>query len=112
MFQVFEPILDLFLNIANNGFRTGGKKGFLFLKPDFFFADFRVVTVCPGELGDYLHLPNWHLSLFPLHLQCIGAGFLTSNALASSEALAHLKGKCRYSDKQTDRRFTVDPDWS
>ena len=93
--------MGLVLNIANNGFITGGEKVFSFLKPGFFFAGFRVVTVCPGGLGKIFSFPQTGAFCYFLHLQFIGAGSLTSNALASSGALAYLKGKRRHSDKQT-----------
>ena len=78
-----------------------GKRFFLFLKPGFFFAGFRVVTVCPGGLGEIIFSFPQTGAFCYLHLQLIRAGSVTSNALASSGALAYLKGKRRHSDKQT-----------
>ena len=54
----------LVLNIANDGFKTGGEKGFSFPETGFFFAVFRVVTVCPGGLGDFFFPSNWYFSIF------------------------------------------------
>ena len=57
-----------------------GKKVFIFPETGFFFAGFRVVTVCPGGLGNFFFPSNWYFSIFFAFCSLSGQVSLTSNA--------------------------------
>ena len=89
-----------------------GKKVFSFPETGFFLRGFSRCYSWPRGAGGIFSFPR--TGAFVIFCTCSLSGqvSLTSNALASSKALAYLKGKCRHSDKQTDGRSAVDPDWS
>ena len=68
--------LGLVLNIANNGFRTGGEKGFSFPETGFFLRGFSRCYSLPRGGWGIFSFPQTDTGRDFLHLQYIGAGFV------------------------------------